>query len=264
LAHLTVLDAAPPALVSAAAEAGFDAVGIRLVTPASVGGPVHDLLHDHALREATVRRLADTGLTVLDVEFLRFEPDQPGPEPAHFLEVGAELGARNVLVMSVEPDTLRTVERFVDLCERAAPFGLTVNLEFAVYTGVQTLQDAVAIVEQAGQPNAAVLVDVTHFSRSGGVPAEVSNVDRRWLSYAQICDVAPATPADNAARIAEARTDRRLPGLGVFPVAELVARLPADLPLAVEAPVRALARLSVEDRARRAYAAISQVLEVHV
>jgi hypothetical protein len=44
IAHLTVLDAAPPQLVTVAADAGFDAVGIR-VWPAA-DEPAYPMLGD--------------------------------------------------------------------------------------------------------------------------------------------------------------------------------------------------------------------------
>ena len=42
-----------------------------------------------------------------------------------------------------------------------------------------------------------------------------------------------------------------------MPLAELVAALPAGVPLAIEAPCRATAELPAIERARRAYAALS-------
>src|SRR5438094_10639661 len=154
LAHLTVLDTTPPELVAAAAAAGFRTIGIRLTATPSVGVPPYDILHEGPLLRETLRRLADTGVSVLDTEFLRFEPEQPVGIPEGFLEVSARLGARNVLVMSAEPDEARTIERFGELCDRAAQYGLKVGLEFAVYTGVRTLAHATSRLAQAKRPNA--------------------------------------------------------------------------------------------------------------
>ena len=76
---------------------------------------------------------------------------------------------------------------------------------------------------------------------------------------AQICDAGPDMPGpgDTPALIREARTGRLLPGEGVLPLAELVAALPATLPLAVEAPCGATAALPAVERARRAYRALA-------
>ncbi len=262
LAHLTVLDTTPPELVTVAAAAGFRTIGIRLTATPSVGIPPYDILRDGPILRETLLRLADTGVSVLDTEFLRFEPDQPVGVPEGFLEVSARLGAKNVLVMSAEPDEARTIDRFGDLCDRAARYGLQVGLEFAVYTGVRTLAHAAQVVAKARRPNASVLVDALHFSRSGGIPAHIGQVDAALFRYAQICDASADVPAptDTPALIREARTGRLLPGEGALPLAELVAALPAGVPLAIEAPCRATAELPAVERAKRAYAALSALV----
>ena len=262
LAHLTVLDTTPPELVAVADAAGFRTIGIRLTATPSVGVPPYDILGDGPLLRETLLRLADTGISVLDTEFLRFEPDQPVGVPEGFLEVSARLGAKNVLVMSAEPDESRTIERFCELCDAAAAHGLHVNLEFAVYTGVRTLAHAASVVARSRRPNASVLIDALHFSRSGGWPAHVREVDPSLFRYAQLCDAVADMPGpgDTAALVAEARRGRLLPGEGALPLRELVAALPAGLPLGIEAPCRATAELPAVERARRAYRAMSALL----
>jgi sugar phosphate isomerase/epimerase len=259
LAHLTVLDTTPPELVSVAAAAGFRSVGIRLTATPSVGIPPYDILREGPMLRETLLRLADTGVSVLDTEFLRFEPEHPVGVPEGFLEISARLGARNVLVMSAEPDDARTIERLGELCDGAAAYGLTVGLEFAIYTGVRTLAHAAHVVARSKRSNASVLVDALHFSRSGGIPADIASVDPSLFRYAQICDAGPDMPGpgDTPALIREARTGRLLPGQGVLPLAGLVAALPAGLPLAIEAPSRATADLPALERAKRAYRALS-------
>jgi sugar phosphate isomerase/epimerase len=263
LAHLTVLDTTPPELVSVAAAAGFRTIGMRLTATPSVGVPPYDVLRDGPTLRETLLRLKDTGITVLDTEFLRFEVGEPVGVPEGFLEVSARLGATHVLVMSAEPEEARTLERFGELCDRAAPYGLGVGLEFAVYTGVRTLAQAAHVVAESKRANASVVVDALHFSRSGGLPAHIREVDPSRFRYAQICDAGPDMPhpTDTPALIREARTGRLLPGEGVLPLAELVAALPEGVPLAVEAPCRATADLPAVERARRAYRAFAALLQ---
>src|SRR5437867_3119142 len=262
LAHLTVLDTTPPELVTVAAAAGFRTIGIRLTATPSVGIPPYDILSDGPLLRETLLRLADTGVSVLDTEFLRFEPEHPVGIPEGFLEVSARLGARNVLVMSAEPEEARTIERFCELCDRAAPYGLHVGLEFAIYTGVRTLAEAADVVARSKRANASVLIDALHFSRSGGLPAHIAQVDPSLFRYAQICDAGPDMPGpgDTPALIREARTGRLLPGEGVLPLAALITALPATVPLAIEAPCRAMADLPALERAKRAYRALSSLI----
>jgi len=263
LAHLTVLDTSPPELVEVAAAAGFRTIGIRLTATPSVGVPPYDILSGGPLMRETLQRLADTGVSVLDTEFLRFEPEHPVGIPEGFLEVSARLGAKNVLVMSAEPQETRTVERFCELCDRASSYGLQVCLEFAIYTGVRTLAHAVRVLARSKRANASILVDALHFSRSGGLPADIAGVDPSLFRYAQICDASADMPGpgDTPALIREARTGRLLPGEGALPLADLVAALPAGVPLAIEAPCQSTMDLPALERAKRAYRAFSALLE---
>src|SRR5262245_17037386 len=129
LAHLTVLDTTPPELVTVAAAAGFRTIGIRLTATPSVGVPPYDMLREGPLLRETLLRLRDTGVSVLDTEFLRFEPERPVDVPEGFLEVSARLDAKNVLVMSALPGEADTIARFAALCDRAATYDLHVCLE---------------------------------------------------------------------------------------------------------------------------------------
>ena len=71
LAPLTVLPASPLEQIDAAQAAGFDAVGLRLqpVMPTDI-----DIMGNADLRRDIERRLAATGLKVLDIEVFRVGP----------------------------------------------------------------------------------------------------------------------------------------------------------------------------------------------
>src|SRR5262249_58372010 len=96
-----------------------------------------------------------------------------------------------------------------------------------------------------------------------GIPAQVKQVDRALLGYVRICAAGPDMPGptDTPALIREARTGRLLPGEGVLPLAELVAALPPDTPLAIEAPCRATAEQPAAERPKRAYRALTALRE---
>lgn len=254
LSHLTVLDAAPPELVGIAAGAGFDAVGVR-VWPAG-GEPPYPMLDDAPMLRETTARLAGTGIRVLDVEVLRLLPDSRLDDALRILDAGARLGARNVLVIANDPDESRLVERFAKVCAAASERGLRACLEFMIFSAVRTLADARRVLDRAGHPAGAVLVDALHLRRSGGAPADLAAVPARLLPYAQLCD-APAEPVRPV--VDEARTGRLLPGDGELPLGELVDALPPDADLAVEAPVISLRGLPAAERARLAYATLRRV-----
>ena len=99
LAHLTVLDTTPPELVTVAAAAGFRTIGIRLTATPSVGIPPYDILRDGPILRETLLRVADTGVSVLDTEFLRFEPSGTSGVPEGGVEGSGGLGAYQVLLL---------------------------------------------------------------------------------------------------------------------------------------------------------------------
>ncbi|MPY76882.1 MAG: hypothetical protein GEU87_21820 [Alphaproteobacteria bacterium] len=115
-------------------------------------------------------------------------------------------------------------------------------------------------MSKSGCANASILVDALHFSRSGGLPSDIAGVDASLFRYAQICDAAAVIPSEPGDLIREARTGRRLPGEGALPLRDLVAALPAAIPLAIEAPVRATADLPPLERAQRAYRSMRALL----
>jgi sugar phosphate isomerase/epimerase len=260
VSHLTALDAPPPDLVTAASDAGFGAVGIR-VWPAAHES-AYPMIGDTPMMKSTVARVNDTGIRVLDVEVLRFRPDTEHDHVLRILDAGAQLGAHNVLVICNDPDEQRVVDRFAATCEAAAERGMRACLEFMVFSSVKTLGDARRVVAKAGHLAGAILVDSLHLQRSGGTPAELAALPRELLPYAQLCDgpVEPVLPPEAVAQT-EARGGRLFPGDGALPLRDLVHALPAGAPLAVEAPVAALAGLPPAERVRRAFLAVTRFLE---
>lgn len=259
LSPLTVLDASPAEQVAAAAAAGFDAVGIRVLPAADEY--VHPMLGETAMLRETLARLNDTGLTVLDVELIFLRPAHRPEEVLAVLDAGHRLGARFALVLGYDSDESRLVDRFGWICEQAQQRSIRPGLEFMKYSPVQTLQAAVRIVQRAGHPAGCVLVDALHLQRSGGTPAELATVCPELLPYGQLCDgpLEPIWPDDATARV-ESRTDRLFPGDGQFPLAELIHALPPGGALSVEAPVAACVGKSPAQRAQLAHNAAARVL----
>ena len=260
LAHLTLLSLAPAELIGVAARAGYDAVGLRLL-PAAPGGIAYALAQDAPALAATLARMGDTGVTVFDLEIIRIGP---GFDPAAYLpffEVGAELGAKAMLVACDDPDEARLTAAFARLCEAAAPFGLSADLEFMPWTRVPDAATALRIVAAAAQPNGGVLVDALHVARSATRLADVAAIPRAMLHYAQVCDAPAEAPASMEGLIHAARSERMLPGEGGIELAALFATLPADLPASVEIPNDArAAALGPDAWARAALDASRRVL----
>jgi sugar phosphate isomerase/epimerase len=262
LSPLTILDASPAQQVCAAAGAGFDALGVRVMPAADE--KVWPMLGDTAHLRETLARLDDTGLSVLDVELIVLRPDYREGDVLAVLDAGHRLGARFALVLGYDTNRNRLADHFNRVCEAAADRGIRPGLEFMKYSAVPTIGAAVQVVQQSGHPAGAVLVDALHLQRSGGSPAALAAIPPDLLPYGQLCDgpLLPVWPDDSDARV-ESRTDRSLPGEGEFPLHELMTVLPADSALSVEAPVAALRGLPAGERAALAFAAATRLLGAH-
>ncbi|MGV1008604.1 MAG: sugar phosphate isomerase/epimerase family protein [Dermatophilaceae bacterium] len=255
LSALTVLDAPPPQTVSAAASAGFEYVGVR-VFPAG-DEPAWPMIGDTPMVRETRQRLADTGIQVWDVEVLRIRPDKDPHEATRILDAGAALGARYVLVNGNDPEEGRLLDRLNTVAAEAASRGITLAVEFMIFTDIKTLRQARALVDKVDGP-AVVLADSLHFYRSAGTLTELTGIPSERMPYAQLCDArAEPPPASEAQALAEARTGRVLPGDGDLPLVDFVRALPDGTTLCAEAPVR---DLPLEARCARAYASLVRTL----
>lgn len=223
LAAGTVLDCGPVDTVSVAAGAGFDHVGIWV-----------DLADWTPNMSATVReRLDATGLSVLDAEVIRLRPHRATDDALRLLDIAAEIGAANALVVSQDPDRPRTVAQYRQLCEHGAVVGVRPVIEFMRFMTVRTLDDALEVVTAADHPVGAVLIDALHLARCGVDPDRVTTIDRALLPYAQLCDAPLASPPAELL-VDEALNLRLLPGDGELPLSELVAVFAPGVPFSME------------------------------
>ncbi|MDR5798178.1 sugar phosphate isomerase/epimerase [Caballeronia sp. LZ008] len=249
LSPLTLLPCSPLELIDVALDAGFDAVGLRLfpVMPTDV-----DVLADRGLQKAIQQRLSTSGLQVLDVEVVRISPntDIAGLQPS--LEFAAGVGARTFAVTAplrgdYKPeDEGPTARKLRELCELASRYGIKPTIEFMIFRGVGTLEEAVRLVNLVDHPNLGICVDALHLQRSGGTPESLGAIDKSLLSCFQICDAPAEAPQDVQK---EARFGRLYPGEGALPLAQMLDVLPSEIPVAVEAPAVAHAGDSLKARA---------------
>lgn len=235
LAPLIALPYTPPQMVQLAADSGCDACGLRLL-PASPGGLHHPLTSAAPMLAETLARAADLGVQVLDLEIIRIGPGFDAGAFGAFFEVGARLGARHVLVAGDEADVGRMSAQFAALCDAAAPFGLSCDLEPMPWCPVASVGDAARIVVAADRPNGAVLVDALHFFRSASTFDDLRALPRSRLNYVQVCDGKVPGPTTTEGLIHDARCERLLPGEGGFDLKSLLAALPADLAVSIEIP----------------------------
>ncbi|GAA4810101.1 sugar phosphate isomerase/epimerase [Sphingosinicella ginsenosidimutans] len=212
--------------IDSAARAGFGSVGLWIEpdkwTPRKVTA-VRSALRAH-------------GLSAIDAEVVRLVAGPLPPAQRRMVEIAAEVGAANVLVVGQDPDLPGVADAFAQMCALGETCGVRIALEFMLFSSVRTLDDAIAIVRGAGSPAAALLIDPLHLDRAGYAPGDVAALPGEWLPYAQFCD-APAARLDrddHVGLLAEARDDRALPGEGVLPLRALLGALPPDIPLSIE------------------------------
>jgi sugar phosphate isomerase/epimerase len=219
-------EATPSQLIECAAASDFDFGGMWVEretwTPATT----------RAIRQ----QARDAGVQLLDCEVAWIMPGPPDPWLTELVDIAAELGAKNLLVVSSDLDMAATTAKFQTLVDAAQGTGVRVNLEFGIFTEVKTLPMARAILEQVEGEAKALLVDTLHWARSGGTAEDLAAIPREWLSYCQPCD-APAQGPDvtNFDDIIDDAINRRMAlGQGGLPLAAMVDALPAHLPMAIE------------------------------
>lgn len=261
LAHLTALSLSPPELVDAAAASGYRYVGVRM-TKVTAQEPHYPLTYDPALMRATKTHLAATGVEVLDVELARFTSGDSPRDYLRFLEAGAELGARHVITQLPDSDFARKTDRFAELCQLAAPLGLTIDLEFPSWTETPNLSEATRVLRAADQRNAGLLIDLLHFARSGSSIDELRMLPREWFHYAHVCDAPGEIPTTTAGLIHTARFERLFPGEGEIDMHGILAALPVGIPYALEIPRAMLvAQVGAKEHARLAITAARRHLD---
>jgi sugar phosphate isomerase/epimerase len=232
LASGVVPEFPPLETIRAAAFGGFDAVGLWI-------DPEH-----WTTRTTTDCRtaLADTGLELLDVEVIWIKPDSDMTTHKKVIEIGAELGATNVLCVASDPNMMANAARLAELCRHAEGTGMRVALEFGIFTEVKNLQMAMAVLDEVAHPLRALLIDPIHVDRSDTTASEIASVPHMLLPYAQFCDAPAARPDPNDfdAIITDAIDLRDQCGEGGLDLAAMYNALPGGIPLSIELRSKAL------------------------
>lgn len=251
LAHLTVLNCSPPEMTYIAAKTGYDYVGFRSIYMGLPGEPNYDLANNKQMLQETKRALAETGIEVLDIELAKIYSgmDPKAYEPA--MEVAAELGARHVLSSIWTDDRSEQLEYFIQVCELASMYDLTVELEYVPIAAVKDLAMTLDILRSANQPNAGLMIDVHHFHRAGDRVEDLDDVPEDWFRYVHICDAVSEIPDDLEEMTRIIREERLYLGEGGIDVYSILERMPT-IPYSIELPnLKRSQALGNEEHARR-------------
>lgn len=260
LSALTALELPPPELIEVAAATGCALVGLRLI-PVTPGGIAYPLMDDPGLLRETLARSRGSGVGIADLEIVMLQPETDVKAYRPFLEAGAALGARHVLVAGYDDDRARLIDNYAGFCREAAAFGLTGDLEFMPWTAVPDLAAAIDVVGRAAQPNGGILIDALHFDRSGSRLTDIAAVPREWLHYWQLCDAPADRPATTERMVHTARAERMIPGEGGLDLGALARAMPEDLVVSLEVPMLDLVRtVPARERVARVVAAARSLL----
>ncbi len=258
LAPVTLNDVEPPALITAAASAGFDAAGLR-VLGAPGAAPVTPLTGNRQRIAAIAAACADTGIAIFAATGIWLVPDFDLDSVRPALEVAARLGAEWFVTVGNDPDEMRMTDNLGRLAAAAASSRLRLSVELMPYTALNSLEKADRVVAASGGANVGLLIDALHLARSGGTPEAVARLRPERIAYLQLCDAPRASPDGMPLRV-ESLTSRLYPGEGELPLLALIEALPADIVIDVETPVAADRALPPEERAAKAAAATRRLV----
>ncbi|MFV0293364.1 MAG: sugar phosphate isomerase/epimerase family protein, partial [Paracoccus sp. (in: a-proteobacteria)] len=236
LSYLTIPGVTPPEQTYIAAKAGYEFASYRLFHLGVAGEPDIDPCSPQIIRE-TKQALAETGVKCFDIELMRIVR---GLDPKQFLpafEAGAELGAKHLICSAwtdVRNDRAFLVETFAEICDLAAPFGLTANLEVPAFSRLTTLEEVLDILERTGRANQGVLVDTLYMHFNKAPLFALERVPAEWINFLDICDAGNLVYTKDD-MIAFARDGRLYPGEGAIDFSAVYYLFP-NLPLSIELP----------------------------
>lgn len=253
---LTLTATPPPDVIRAAAAAGFDLVSLWAQPP-----PAYDVALMTPAHEAECQRLmADTGVGIVSLEVFNLVSRDANESYRPVLELGARLGAKAALAIhyhGAEADAVPEV--LAHFAAIAAEYGLGVNLEPVAMGQTRTLAQARDVIRASGS-DVGILFDTWHLVRAGCGVEQIREIEPGLIRYVQVNDGLARIPDEQM--VPESLQERLYPGEGEFPLAELLAACPRDVPWAFEAPSlrRAAAGMSAEAQAREAMAALRGLL----
>jgi sugar phosphate isomerase/epimerase len=221
-------------MVEIADETGYDFVSLRL-KPVTPDEPEFPFIADPLLVADTIKAMEEHSVSLLDVELIRTDPEISADDFRPFVEVSAQMGARHVIVQIPLSDRKLAIERFQQICDLAAPHGMTVDLEFIPWSPTVDLEAAVEVVTGADQPNGGLLVDTLHFYRSESSVSGLAELPRDLFNFVQLCDAKAPVSMTVEEMIHVARSEREPPGQGVIDLEAIVKAMP-NVPYALEVP----------------------------
>lgn len=213
--------------IEMARKAGYDGIELwcdEIREYTEKGNPIKDVIH----------ALEDNGLKVPSMIALHGWMDTSGEEYERALdeakrrmELAAELGASYIVATPstkeepIEIDLDDVARRYSDLIEIGREFGVLPAMEFLGFiTTIYRVDQAWEVVKRSGAEDGTIVLDSFHLYRGGSSLDDVPDIDGRRIAIFHINDVPSGKERD------ELRDeDRIMPGDGILPLGDIVARL---------------------------------------
>lgn len=237
--------------VQALAKAGFKGLGLW-----------HTDL-EHILQHRTLKEmktiLDDNGMKYLELEFLTdwFLDGEKKAESdvckKRLFEASAALQAKHVKVGDFNNSVCpmpRIIDAFASLCAEAEHYGATIGFEIMGVSMIDTLKDAITMVEAAGAKNGGLIIDIYQVANLGMTFEEISRIPLKYLINVELNDgTLPGSPNHDP-------VNRRFCGDGEYDIKGLincVKKMGYTGPWAVEVISEKLAPLPLEELCTRAF-----------
>jgi sugar phosphate isomerase/epimerase len=112
------------------------------------------------------------------------------------LEVGAELGIKKIKIgggifEEGEPDVPAMRAALATICERAAPLGIDIVIEFLPFASINSIDRGLALFDGLGTTNGGLLVDTWHVERGGMTADDIRKIPRDLLRAVELDDAGP-------------------------------------------------------------------------
>jgi sugar phosphate isomerase/epimerase len=177
----------------AAAKAGWKGLGFAhadlMVTAKKIGlKTAKQILDDNGIKHRELEFLVDW--------YLDGDRRKASDTARHeMLEAAAAIGARKIKIAPglhdyTPPNIPLMRDAFAGVCEDAAKYDVTIVMEIMPFSNVATIDNALAIIAGANQPNGGILVDNWHIQRGGMDYSEIAKIPPQFLKAVELDDAA--------------------------------------------------------------------------
>ena len=232
LAYLTCPGVEAMEQIQIAGETGYDCVSLRTIPMGQPGEPQLILEGNPQVVRQIKEQMDRFGVRLLDIELVRIREDLPEDYRAAF-EAGASLGAKHVLSSVWTKDYAFAADRYGKICEQAAEFGLTVNMEFPIVSCLTSFDAAVKLKKQVGADNLKIFVDTLYGHFDKLTPEKIASIPEADYGIIHICDCPKG--AANMEITDVVRTARAYCGDGEADLVSMLRALPKH-PCSIELP----------------------------